>query len=126
MAEAMLAEKPKWEPRVIKISSKRQITIPADVYEESGFAQYALLSRTLDGFSVQPVNVYDEDATVQILRHLLAQGFDGEALIDEYEKINKKLVEFERLIGEGLRDADEGRVVPFDVMQEELRAKYGL
>jgi len=126
MSEAARAVEAKREPRIIKISGKRQITIPADIYKEAGFADYALLTWSDEGFTVQPVDVRDEDTTVRILRQLLAEGYNGEELINEYEKIKNKIASFERLIDEGLRDVEEGRVVPFDEMQKELRAKYGL
>ena len=115
-----------WEPRVIKVSSKRQITIPAEVYESAGFAEYALASWTDDGLLIQPINVNDEDSSVRILRSLLAQGFDGEALVDEYEKIRRKVVVFDAAIDEALEDVEEGRTRPFEEVQSELRAKYGI
>ena len=124
MAKTAIAQAPLWEPRVIKISSKRQITIPADVYESAGFAEYALVSWAEGGFTVQPVDVRDEDTTVRILRHLLAAGYDGEELIDEYEKINKKMIKFEQLVEEGVRDADEGRVMSYSAFRKAVRDEF--
>ena len=128
MAEAAVAVKEEfaWEPRVIKVSKKRQITIPAEVYEKAGFTNYALATWTDEGLVIQPMTVDDEDETVQMLRHLLAKGYDGEELIDEYEKWRRSDAEMIRLIDEGLRDIAEGRVRPFDEVQREMREKYGL
>ena len=126
MAQAAAANRESWTPRVIKISSKRQITIPADVFEGEGFSEYALASWTEDGLVIQPINVNDEDSSVRILRSLLAQGFDGEALVDEYEKIRSKMVIFDRMIDEALDDVVQGRTRPFDDVQGEIRAKYGI
>ena len=58
-------------PRRVKISSTRQITIPVDVYERHGFTEYALLSETPSGFSIEPLSLVDEDEelTVKLLRH---------------------------------------------------------
>ena len=53
-------------PRRIKISSKRQITIPVDVYERYGFAEYALLTETPDGLVVQPMELTDDDEQLTV------------------------------------------------------------
>ena len=37
------------KPQAIKISSKRQITIPAKIYEKAGFGDYALCTWTDKG-----------------------------------------------------------------------------
>ena len=42
------------EPLSIKISSKRQIAIPAKAYEEAGFKDYALCTWTDKGIFLQP------------------------------------------------------------------------
>jgi len=126
MGQAMPIERGNWEPRVIKISRKRQITIPAEVYEGAGFADYALASWTEDGLTIQPINVNDEDSSVAILRSLLAQGFDGEELVNEFEKIRSKVVLFDRKVDEAIEDVEQGRTRPFDEVQTELKAKYGL
>ena len=127
MAEAAVAVEPKdWEPRIIKISKKRQVTIPAEVYEKAGFTDCALATWTDEGFVIQPINIDAADETVWMLRRLLEKGYNGEELVDEYEKWRKNTVEINRLIDEGLRDIEEGRVRPADEMQRELRAKYGL
>ena len=127
MSEEAVAAHPKtWKPRIIKISKKRQVTIPAEIYEKAGFTDCALASWTDEGLVIQPINVDVEDETVWMLRRLLEKGYDGEELIDEYEKWRKNTVEINRLVDEGLRDIDEGRVRPAEEMQRELRAKYGL
>ena len=110
-----------WEPRVIKVSSKRQITIPAEVYEAAGFSDYALASWTEDGLVIQPIDVSDEDSSVKILRMLLAQGYDGEALIDEYEKVRRKIAAFDLKVGAALDDTEHGSVRSLDDVQKELR-----
>ena len=116
----------RWQPRIIKISRKRQITIPSEVYEKAGFSEYALASWTENGLVLQPVDVKDENSTVRILRMLLAQGLDGEELINEYERIEKSLSDLEVLVDEGIGDIEKGRVSPFEETQRKLKAKYGL
>ena len=63
------------EPLSIKISSKRQITIPAKTYEEAGFKDYALCTWSDKGMFLQPLDVEDEDVTIDILRYLINEGY---------------------------------------------------
>ena len=65
------------EPLTVKISSKRQITIPAKIYKGAGFKDYALCTWTDKGMFLQPLDVEDEDVTVDILRYLIEEGYEG-------------------------------------------------
>lgn len=120
MAVAALAE-----PQAIKISSKRQITIPAKLYEEMGFTEYALCTWTEDGLLLQPLEVSDEDTTVDILRYLIAQGHEGEDLIERYQEMKRKIVPLKKLIEEAEDDVREGRVKSFESLLEEVQRRYG-
>ena len=127
MAQAALALDERPAPRIIKISSKRQVTIPADMHAASGFAEYAFASWNEDGsISIAPIDVRDENSSVAILRSLLAQGYDAEQLVDEYEKIIHPIIDYRAEVERGLRDIEEGRVRPFNEMQKRLKEKYGL
>ena len=123
MGEA--AENIDWEPRIIKISPKRQITIPADIYKQAGFANYALATWTEGGITIQPIDVRDEADTVKILRSLLEQGYDGEELVNEYERIVNPVVDYRAAVERGLKDIEEGRVAPFSEMRDRIRQRYG-
>ncbi|WP_139650855.1 delta-aminolevulinic acid dehydratase [Raoultibacter phocaeensis] len=114
------------EPQTIKISSKRQITIPAKIYEEAGFGEYALCTWTEQGLLLQPLDVDDEDVTVDILRYLVEQGREGEELIEQYREMKRKIVPLQKRIAEAELDIAEGRVGPAREMQERMRKKYGL
>lgn len=114
------------EPQTIKISSKRQITIPAKIYEEAGFGEYALCTWTDKGLFLQPLEVEDEDLTVDILRYLIEQGCEGEDLITQYQAMKKKIVPIAKKLEEAERDIAEGRVGPAGEMVDRLRSKYDL
>lgn len=114
------------EPQVIKISSKRQITIPAKFYESGSFKEYALATWTDDGLLIQPLDVDDEDVTVDILRYLIEQGCEGEELIARYREMKRKIVPIKAKLDEAERDIAEGRVGSAREMQDRLREKYGL
>ena len=126
MAEAAVAMG-QVAPRIIKISSKWQITIPADMYEKSRFSDYAYVVYREDGsIEISPIDVRDEAASVKILRSLLEQGFDGEELVNEYERVIHPVIDYKKAIETGLNEAKAGHVKPFGEMQEALRKKYGL
>ena len=55
-----MAEAARMAPQRIKVSSKRQITIPAKAYKDMGFTEYALIEQTDEGLLIKPLNVEDE------------------------------------------------------------------
>ena len=112
------------EPQTIKISSKRQITIPAKYYEAAGFGEYALCTWTDQGILLQPLDVDDEDVTVDILRSLVKQGFEGEELIERYQEAKRKIVSVRRKLEEAELDVSEGRVDTYENMRDRIRQKY--
>lgn len=114
------------EPQTIKISSKRQITIPAKYYEAAGFGEYALCTWTDQGILLQPLDVDDEDVTVDILRSLVKQGFEGEELIERYQETKRKIVSVRRKLEEAERDVSDGRVGTYENMRDRIRQKYGV
>ena len=114
------------EPLAIKISSKRQITIPAKAYEEAGFKDYALCTWSDKGMFLQPLDVEDEDVTIDILRYLINEGYEGEDLIAQYKAMKKKVVSVKDKLDEAERDIAEGRVGTAREMQNRMREKYGL
>ena len=114
------------EPQIIKISSKRQITIPAKIYQEAGYKEYALCTWTDKGMLLQPLDVDDEDVTVDILRYLVEEGYEGEDLIAQYQVLKRKIVPIVEKLDEAERDVAEGRVGPAREMIERLRDKHGL
>lgn len=113
------------EPLAIKISSKRQITIPAKAYEEAGFKDYALCTWSDKGMFLQPLDVEDEDVTIDILRYLINEGYEGEDLIAQYKAMKKKVVSVKDKLDEAERDIAEGRVGSAREMQNRMREKYG-
>lgn len=114
-------------PRRVKISSKRQITIPVDVYKRQGFTEYAMLTETPDGLVIQPIELNDDDEalTLQLLRHLIAQGYEGEELIEKYSEAKPGFVSYNKAIAQAENDIANGRVGDASEMQERMRAKYG-
>ena len=78
-------------PAMVKVSGKRQVTIPADVYRQAGFADYALCTWTSDGLLIQPLQGGGGDVTVAILRALVAAGYEGERLVRAFASATKNV-----------------------------------
>ncbi|TJW10302.1 nucleotidyltransferase domain-containing protein [Parvibacter caecicola] len=90
-----MAEPVRVPSRRIKVSSKRQITIPADAYKKLGFSEYALMEQTEDGLLITPVKVEDERMSLEVLRSLVAEGYEGEALVERYAAVCPRVIHFE-------------------------------
>ena len=114
------------QSQTVKISSKRQITIPSKFYEAGGFDEYALCTWTENGLLLQPLKVNDEDNSVVILRQLVAEGYEGYELVDKYEEIQNKIVSIKHKLQKAEDDIAEGRVGPVGEMFESVRKQYGL
>lgn len=114
------------QSQTVKISSKRQIAIPSKFYEAGGFDEYALCTWTENGLLLQPLKVNDEDNSVTILRQLVAEGYEGDELVDKYEEIQNKIVSIKHKLQKAEDDIAEGRVGPVGEMFESVRKQYGL
>ena len=106
MAQAAQAEQAR-PVQTIKISSKRQITIPAKWYREKQFTDYALVELTDEGILIKPIEVDREDVTMNILRQLVAEGYSGDELIDRYEELCNKVVPIEKPTASELKQLEE-------------------
>lgn len=115
-------------PRRLKISSKRQITIPVDVYERHGFADYALFVETEEGFEIRPVQIDDgdEQLTLLLLHYLVDRGFEGEELIEKFAELKPSFFSFHKAIQRSEEDIVAGRVRNAKESLAEIRAAYGL
>ena len=111
------------EPQTIKISSKRQITIPAKWYREKRFTDYALLEWTDEGLLIKPIEVDREDVTLDILRHLVSLGYSGDELVEKYIELKGKVTPIEKLLIEGEADIAEGQVSTVNEMMARIDAR---
>ena len=90
-----MTEPAKMQPQRIKVSRKRQITIPARAYRDMGFTEYALIEQTDEGLLIKPLAVEDEGVSLDVLRRLVAEGYEGEALIERYAAVCPHVIRFE-------------------------------
>lgn len=115
------------EPRVVKVSSKRQITIPIEYYTQKNFSEYALITWTENGMEIQPVPIDDDDLDVRVLTSLVDQGYEGEELIQAFAKAKKKVVSLKRAFVQAEEDIRAGRVYEdVNAMMDKVAKKHGL
>ncbi len=76
----------KMNRKVLRISSKRQITIPQKFYQALGFADEAECVLNGDELIIRPVKtVSGGEFAEQILAELIAEGLSGEALLSKFK-----------------------------------------
>ena len=65
----------------------------SDTNKQASCNSYALLHETSQGIEVTPLSVVNQDLSTQILYTLIQEGFSGEALVTEYNKTQKEIIE---------------------------------
>lgn len=114
-------------PQLVKISSKRQITIPIDCYREQGFDKYALVTWTEKGIEVQPADSRSDDAAVSVLQTLIDKGLEGDALVKAFADATAKIATVRVMLREAEEDVAAGRVHDdLDAMIARVEADHGL
>lgn len=79
------------ENKRIKISSKRQITIPQQFFDSLGFADEAECSLKDGALIIRPVRQNGGEFAEQILADLLAQGYQGDELLVKFKEAQSKV-----------------------------------
>lgn len=75
------------DKKTVSISQKRQITIPAKFFELLGFGTEAECILRGNELIIRPKKQdYSGEFATQILADLISQGFEGDALLEEFKK----------------------------------------
>ena len=78
--------------KTIRISDKRQLTIPQKFFEALGFSTEAECILRGNEIVLRPVREQGGgEFAEQILADLIAQGFSGDQLLTEFKKMQKKV-----------------------------------
>lgn len=78
--------------KTIRISEKRQLTIPQKFFEALGFSTEAECILRGNEIVLRPVREQNgSEFAEQILADLIAQGFSGNQLLAEFKKAQKKV-----------------------------------
>ena len=77
--------------RRIKVSRQRQINIPKDFYDALDIADEAFIEFTGKEIIIRPADYEKVDFSEDILKDLVQQGYNGEALINRFVQIKAEL-----------------------------------
>jgi bifunctional DNA-binding transcriptional regulator/antitoxin component of YhaV-PrlF toxin-antitoxin module len=70
--------------KIIRISRKRQITIPQAYYDRLGFKEDAVCYLDGESIVIKPIERAGREFSEFILSDLIEEGYEGEALLDEF------------------------------------------
>lgn len=101
--------------KIISVSSKRQITIPLQYFEELGFQNDAECILQEDGIFIRPYQTSQDDFSVEILEELVREGYSGEVLIEKFKTQSKKIrPAVKALVAEADKLAKSGTPTPIE------------
>lgn len=79
------------ERKIISVSPKRQITIPLKFFRQVGLGKEVECFVQDGCIVIRPLRSDDEQLTVDILRDLVAQGYQGEELVRKFSQERAKV-----------------------------------
>jgi bifunctional DNA-binding transcriptional regulator/antitoxin component of YhaV-PrlF toxin-antitoxin module len=90
--------------KIINVTGKRQITIPLRFYEKLRFGKEVECFLTDDAIVLRPLSSTDDNFTMEILKDLISQGYNGDELIAKFTEQNSNI---KKAIGALINEADE-------------------
>ena len=92
------------ERKIINVTGKRQITIPLRFYEKLCFGREVECFLTDDAIVLRPLSSSDDGFTMEILKDLVFQGYNGDELIVKFSEQRNGI---KKAIGLLIDEADE-------------------
>ena len=77
--------------RRVRVSQQRQLSIPKDFYLALGLDDEAVLEFTGKEIIIRPATFEEVDFSEDILQDLIAQGFSGQELLQEFKNVRSTL-----------------------------------
>jgi len=72
------------ERKIISVTGKRQVTIPLKFYEKLRFGKEVECFLTDDAVILRPLSSSDDNFTMEILKDLVSQGYNGDELLEKF------------------------------------------
>lgn len=80
------------ERKIIRVSGKRQVTIPQKYFEALGFGNEAECILQDNVIVIRPIREgAGSEFSEQILAHLITQGLSGQELLVRFKEMSKKI-----------------------------------
>ena len=90
--------------KIIRVTGKRQITIPQKFYERLRFDKEVECVLADDAIILRPLSASDDGFTMEILRDLVSQGYSGDELLIKFAEQRDAV---RKAIGTLIDEADE-------------------
>ena len=92
------------ERKIINVTGKRQVTIPLKFYERLCFGKEVECFLTDDAVVLRPFSNSDDGFTMEILKDLISQGYNGNELLEKFAEQRDNI---KKAIGLLIDEADE-------------------
>ena len=106
---ALALESDKLERKIINITGKRQVTIPINFYQQIGFEKEVECYATDDILILKPLRTDTLDFSIEILRDLIAEGYEGQELLEKFEEESKNMKRSIKSIIKEAKDIAKGK-----------------
>ena len=74
------------EPKKVKISKQRQMTIPKEYYDALHMQDEVTVEIVDDCILIKPVHKLPDDFAEQLLESLVAKGLSGQELVEKFKE----------------------------------------
>ena len=92
------------ERKIINVTGKRQVTIPLKFFEKLRFGKEIECFLTDGAVVLRPLSSSDDSFSMEILRDLISQGYNGGELLEKFAEQRSKI---KKAIGVMINEADE-------------------
>lgn len=103
--------------KVISISSKNQITIPKKLIDFLGFGKEARIKTDGNSLIITPLKEDSFNFSDLILEDLIKEGYEGQALVDEFRYRTSKI---KPAINKVIEEAKNNSVTTDDIFGDDL------
>jgi len=90
--------------KIIRVTGKRQITIPQKFYEQLHFDKEVECVLADGAIVLRPLSTADDGFTMEILKDLVSQGYSGDELLTKFAEQRDSI---RKAIGTMIDEADE-------------------
>ena len=80
-----------YDRRIVRVSGKRQITIPLKYFQSLSLGDQVECSLEDGALVIRPLSQEGNEFSVEILKHLVAQGLTGDALIQKFTEQSQQI-----------------------------------
>lgn len=119
---------PNFNAKRMRISDKRQLTIPKNFFDQAGFGKEAMVEFDSVGkrLIVKPISESDGfDFSDEILKDLIERGFEGQELLEEFKNVKTQIPEaLKRVFDEKIKEKSQVPIMSSDMSLDEYLDQF--